>query len=288
MQGIDSLIEQAWERHAEDAPGAAALLEQALSQGVSEASTAQREALLRAAEHVLLAHLDDGPALQRFLQRCDAQASLGATRRAHAAIALAQGELPLWQDLAPAEQIRAHGSAALARCRSRDFDAVRRLKDGARERVRADDPTTGKAWAAMANNIAADLREQHRRGDAPHALLMLESARLARQAWREVGGWLEAERADWQLAMCAAAAGAGDEAMQAAQACLAACQRQGGDDYEFCFAHQAMALAALAAHQRGLAREQREAMAARAARLGEEGNRAYAQRCLAALDAVLS
>lgn len=292
MSRIDELADQAMTLHADDTPQAAALLEQAAALA-TEPTEAQADlnALLRACEHVLLGHLDDGARLVRLLDTLPSAAA-----RARAAIALAAGTVPeplSWQDLAPAEQVRAHYNAALALSRRRDFAGMRTLMRAAEALAGGDDVAPQQAWAAVANNIAGDMRFYHRAPDAPHADLMLEAATLARQAWQRAGGWLQVERADWQLAMCAAAAGRGEAALEAARACLAACEAHAGestpeaDDYEFCFAHQALALAALAAADAAQAQQARAQMAARIARL-PEADRGYAQQCLAEIDAALA
>lgn len=281
MSRFDQLIEQALDLHPHDGIGATLLLREAAAER-ADATDEQLEGWLRAAEHVLLGHQDDSASLQALLHEVDPVLSW----RAQCAIALAAGQDAELAALAPAERVRAHYNAALAMSRRRDFDGMRRLMVAAQQQVAADDASAARAWAAVANNIAADLRFYHQRGDTPHAVLMIEAARLARQAWAAAGGWLEQERADWQLAMCAAAAGEGALALRAAQDCVQACERQGGDDYECCFAQQALAQAALAADDQALARHARAAMAERLAAL-PEANRGYAQRCLEEIDAAL-
>jgi len=86
------------------------------------------------------------------------------------------------------------------------------------------------------------------------------------------------------VAMCAAAAGDGPRALGHARAGLAACGANRADDYEFCFAWQALALAALAAGDVALAREARDAMAERLSLLTDAGDQAYGADCLAQID----
>ena len=281
MNRFDELIEQALDIHPHDGRGAALLLREAAAER-ADATTEQLEGWLRAAEHVLLGHLDDAAGLEALLN--DVEPALAG--RAQAAIALARGQAAELGALESADRVRAHYNAALALSRRRDFAGMRQLMSAARGQVLPDDAGSARAWAAVANNIAADLRFYHQRGDAPHAALMIEAARLACQAWAAAGGWLEQERADWQLAMCAAAAGEGVLALEAARSGLAACERHGADDYEFCFAQQALAQAALAADDLPLAQQARAAMAQRLAAV-PEANRSYAQRCLEEIDAAL-
>jgi hypothetical protein len=279
MSQLEDLTQQALEIHPEQPAEAAALLREAAGV-LDEGDAAQRDAWLRAAEHILLGHLADSEGLAALLPP-------DATR-ARVAIALAAGRSPDWQDLAPADQIRAHYNAALARTRSRDFAGQGALLRAAQALAEApgDDAAAQQAWAAVANNVAADLRYYFKPGDGEAAAAMLEAAQLARSAWQRAGGWLQIERADWQLAMCAAAAGEGALALQAAQSGLQACEANGADDYEFCFAYQALGLAALAAGDLPQARRSRELMAERVA-LVTADFRDYAERCLAELDARL-
>lgn len=290
---LNELIDRALTLHPQAPDAAARLLHEAAAHAAQaggddaaeEPGPELRETLLRAAEHVLLGHLDQGPALAALL---DGDLAGVPDARSRCAIALAGGgAAPDWQELSAAERVRAHFNAVLALSRRRDFDGMRRLMAQAQALVPEEDEIAAKSWAGVANNVAADMRCYHQRGDAAHAALMLEAAAQARAAWVAAGGWLQIERADWQLAMCAAVAGEGARALEAARACLAACEQQGGDDYEFCFAHQALALAALAAQEPALARQQREAMAQRVALLAEQV-RGYADRCLAELDAALA
>lgn len=273
---LEDLVNKALEIHPDRPAEAAALLREA-ADTLATAEAAQQQAWLRAAEHILLGHLADGPGLA-------ARLPAGASR-AHAAIALAAGQEPDWKELAPAERIRACYNAALARTRSRDFAGLRELLRRAEALAAQGEP--GRAWAAMANNVAGDLRYYFKAGDAEAATAMLEAARLAREAWQRAGGWLELERADWQLAMCAAAAGEGAAALGAAEACVQACQHNEADDYEHCFAYQALGLAALAAGDAALAQRAHALMAERVLRLGG-AERVYADGCLAELAAKLA
>lgn len=272
---LEDFVNKALEIHPDRPAEAAALLREAAAV-LATAEAAQQQAWLRAAEHVLLGHLTDGPGLAALLPA-------GATR-ARAAIALAAGREPDWQDLAPAERIRACYNAALARTRCRDFAGLGALLRRAEALAAEGEP--GRAWAAMANNVASDLRYYLKPGDTEAAAAMLEAARLAREAWQRAGSWLEVERADWQLAMCAAAAGAGAAALQAAEACVQACQHNEADDYECCFAYQSLGLAALAAGDAALAQRAHALMAERVLQLGG-GDRVYADGCLAELAARL-
>lgn len=282
---MQTLLKKALDEHADQPAQAAATLAQAqaLLSGASEAELLE---LLRVAEHVLLGHLADGSALRGLLLTLPDRAGLRPARqRAEAALALAeQGVAPDWQDLAPAERVRAHYNAALARTRSRDFDAARRLLGLAQAEAAgfAEDAAAQKALAALANNLAGDLRYYHRPGDEGQDALMLDAAQLARAVWARAGGWLETERADWQLALCAAAAGKPALALAHARDCLRLCEAQEADAFERFFAHEALARAHHAAGEPALARQACERMAALLAQLPPE-DQAYAGKTLADL-----
>jgi len=280
---MNKQIEQAWAVHA-DQPEAAAALLRAAAARLAHAGAEPQQAWLRAAEHVLLGHLADAAGLAALLQDLPAE----QTARARAAIALARapGSEPDWQDLAPAERIRAAYNAVLALSRARDFAAMAALMDRCQSWAQTDAPS-GRAWAALANNVAGDLRYYLAAGDAEAAALMVEAARRARSAWQQAGGWLEVERADWQLARCAAAAGQGALALQAAQDSVRACQANEADDYEHCFAYEALGQAAVAAGDAALAGHAHALMAERVLAL-EGADRVYADGCLAALEGLLA
>lgn len=293
---LDDLTGAAMALHARDALGALGRLMAEAPPLLAQAAGSELEALARAAEHIALGHADDGAALHSLLDALAPQQARHSglaqpLQRSRAALALAADlHTALLDGLPAAERVRAHYNAALARTRRRDFAAALQLMDAATAEAAAmpGDANAQRAIAALTNNIAADLREYLRPGDATAATLMLEAAHRSHLHWSRCGGWLEVERADWQVAMCAAAAGDGPRALVHARAGLAACGAHGADDYEFCFAWQALAMAALAAGEPSLAREARDAMALRLALLPDAGDRAYGTDCLAQIDRQLA
>jgi hypothetical protein len=94
---------------------------------------------------------------------------------------------------------------------------------GAAATVADADCETVKALAAVANNLASQLLDDGR-GAEPDALMM-EAAELAQRRWHQAGTWKNAERADYLLAVCAAAIGDGARALRHANACLSLCMR---------------------------------------------------------------
>ncbi|MFN5048923.1 hypothetical protein [Roseateles sp.] len=280
---MNTQVEQAWTLHAEQPEAAAALLRPTAAD-LAQASAEQQQAWLRAAEHVLLGHLADAVGLAALLNAMPAD----QTARARAAIVLAQSPQaePEWQDLPPAERIRAAYNAVLALSRARDFAAMSSLMDRCQAWAQSD-AASARAWAATANNVAGDLRYYLAVGDVEAAVTMVDAAQRARSAWQQAGGWLEVERADWQLAMCAAAAGQGALALQAAQDCVRACLANEADDYEHCFAYEALGRAAVAAGDGALARQAHARMAERVLFL-TEADRRYADSCLLALESLIA
>lgn len=287
-------------RHGEDSAAAALAFSQESAGLWSEASAADLELWLRSAEHVLLGHQDDASGLETLLQALAAQlpqlvatppleSGLLRTRTALALAADAAQTPASWGGLGAADRVRACYNPALAWSRRQEFPTAQHLMHLARSEAEAapQDKLAQRSLAALAHNLSADWRQSFEPGDSEAVEAMLDAARLARQAWAIAGGWLEVERADWQLAMCYASAGRGREAQQHAQASLAACeahQADGADDFEFCFAWQAMALAAIASRQREAAQAARAQMANFASRL-QGGDADYAQACLAEIDA---
>lgn len=295
MDALATLTQRAMAGHAQDASAAAAMLAEGLPTLVDTADSAALESALRAIEHIGIAHLCDAHWVRRMgalvaPQQARAPALSLALARGEAALALLAGTPPDLAALPAAERVRAHGNPALGFAHQGDIIGARRLLDLATACAAEapTDPAVHRALAAMANNLASDLRDMLQPPANPAAVdLMLEAATRSRAAWAEVGGWLEVERADWLLAMCHAWAGLGPEALRHAQATLSACQVHGGDDFEFCFAWQAMAFAALAADDEPGARLARAAMAERAERLGDAADQAYARSQLALIDARL-
>lgn len=300
-QPLQALSQSVMAGHGQDAAAAGLRLRTESAALLADADLPSLDTWLRCAEHVLLGHQDDATALDALLQQLQAQVPAErlqqpllatALHRCRAALELAEapGATPSgWPELGPADRVRAHYNAALAFSRRDAHRVTARLLDRARQEAAAapEDLTAQRSLAAMAHNLSADLQQAFEPGDEDAAAAMVQAATLAREAWGVAGGWLEIERADWQLAMCCATTGQGAAARQHAAACLAACQAHaadGADDFEFCFAWQAVALAAIASRQREAAQAARHEMATYAARLSG-GDADYARACLDEIDA---
>lgn len=283
-------LDQAWDQHPDQPQTVAGRLPEAVA--LLHDGTAPAEELARFGEHLLLGHLDQAQPLRDFIAAMQPAARDDAAvacvlRRAELGLLLAgHGEGPA-AELPAEEHLRALGQAMLALTRRPDLAGATSLLDQAQAlALRADGSKSWRALAIITNNLAGDMRyyrEQHLGGDAPADPLMLEAARLARIHWATVGGWTEVERADYQLALCHAAAGQGEAALLHAKACLAGCEANRADAYELFFAHEALAIA-----HATLLREQRSRMVEKLETLEDADAKAFAQATLAKLDARLT
>jgi hypothetical protein len=287
---LAAFIDQAFADHASAPEAVAARLPEGFA--LLAAAPDQAESFARLTEHVVLGHLDDTAQLESWLDRLEplaaSNAGLGlALARARLAGALATGRRDPDASLPSAERVRAHGNALLALTRRSAWTEIRALLDEARGLI--EDAAGQRVFAAITNNLAGDLRFYHaaHRADAAYAALMIDAARLAREHWHAVGGWLEQERADYQLALCLASTGAGEEALFYARSCWQRCRDNRADDDECCYALEALGHAQHAAGLQQDLAETRALMAEYQSRL-DEGSRRYTAPLLAALDALLS
>ncbi len=267
---LADVLGQAEDQHADQPAATLALLMERAPGLPADADGARA---LRLAEHVALAHLGDASALAALLAAvppglAHADATAATVQRLHWAWAMVTGattpmqppEAQRWRALQnvvlalAAQQRWAQASALLAA----DAAAAQALGTG----------EAAQAYAASANNVAADLQAggppAGAARDAARDALMLQAARLARQAWGHAGTWRHAERAEYRLALCHAAAGDGAAAVLHAQRCLDGCKAAGADAdaVEHFFAHEALARAHRAAGDAAAAVLSRAAMAA--------------------------
>lgn len=271
-------LNAAWDRHA-DAPREVA--DELQRRAATLPDDADGATAVRLAEHVLLAHLDDAPALQRLLASLPGGTALDAAAargRWGLAVLAGEGMPPVLPDAARWGALQ---NVVLALLQRGQLGAAREclLADEAAAAA-SEDAAARRAYAATANNVAVDLRLGPRGGAARDAL-MLDAAALARRAWERAGTWMHVERADYQLAMCHAVLGQGEPARAAAQACLAACEREGADAAERFFAHECNVHAERAAGDAAAAAEHREHMVALLAQVEDPGLRDWCAQTLA-------
>lgn len=299
QQTLSEFLDQAWDEHADRPQAVAKRLPQGFELLRDEPAAASE--LARLIEHLVLAHLDQpdatrahmsalqplaaqDPALALTLQRMGLALAL-AEHGVGTGLANVQGTLPA------IEQVRAHGQAVLALTRRARWAAIDALIGQATAIAQSDPEAKAvRALAILTNNLAGDLRYYRRDGDDSQPerdALMLEAARLARVYWAQAGGWIEVERADYQLALCHAAVGDGASALAHARACLSGCEDNNADAFELFFAREALALSHLAAAQLDEARGQVKLMREHLLAVSDAASLAYAQTCLDKLGARL-
>jgi len=271
-------LNQAWQRHPDDPRGVA---DELAARAASLPDDADGAEAVRLAEHTLLAHLDDGAALQALLAALPPAAALapGITRARWALATLAGAAAP---DLPDAARWRGLHSvlAALVR-RGRCAEARERLLADEAAAAAHADVDARKAYAATAHNLALDLRLGPR-GDAARDTLMMEAAELEKRAWTAATGhWMNIERADYHLAMCHAVLGQGGPAVAYAQACLDCCVAQGAEPSERFFAHECCVHAQRAAGNAQAAQAHRDQMVALLAQVSDEGMLDFCRQTLA-------
>lgn len=270
-------LDRAWDEHPHRAE---ALRDELVARAPALPDDADGAEAVRLAEHVLLGHCADAAALQRFLQALPQAAALDAGRQ-RAAWALATFEDGAAAPLADAERWRALQNVVLA-------ELVAGRVERARERLFAEraaaaastDEAARRAFASTCNNVALDLRTGPRAADRD--ALMIDVAQLSRRAWEAAGTWQHVERADYQLAMCHALLGHGEEATAHARACVQRCEAEGADAAERFFAHECSVHAARAAGDDGAAALERARMAALLAQITDPGLREWCAKTLEA------
>ena len=242
-----------------------------------------------------LSHLGDATALAALLAALppalvQAPATAPSVQRLQWSLALVQGR-PAATTPPALQRWQALQNVVLALAAQRRWAEAASLlaadEAAARDHGRSEAAT---AYASAANNVAMELqtsgpaRGQAR--DADRDALMLQAATIARRAWGHAGTWRHAERAEYRLALCHAAAGQGAAARHHAGLCLAGCEAAGAeaDATEHFFAHEALAHAH---HAAGDAAANAAARAQMAALLPQievtDGLRAWCAEVLAAV-----
>ena len=287
--GFDAFLARAWDDHADQPEAVAERLRE--SGTPTPASAAQVSGLARLIVHLFGEHLgrfDDARERIATLARgaaADDSDARSALRVARATLDLAEGRPHPMNGLSVAESARAEGGAAAICVGRGDSTRGRALIASARERLAALPnalPGDHRPLAVACNNLAWTLIERGPARSPDDAAAMVEFARASREHWSVAGTWLEVERADHAIACALLASGALNEALVAAERCLAGCVAHDAPPHEIFFAHEALARVH---HARGdkLAR-QHHAQAARTAfeRLGSDDQAA----CRSALDAL--
>lgn len=288
MSDLQTFIDQAWSDHADDAPGVALRLPQALDRVATEDDLI---ALGHLAQHVYGGHLAAWADALKYLAALargpafDAHGRSGhSVRRWRAALALAAGESDVRSTLEAGDRLAVTAQAAALL----ELHDIGRAAAMFHEALAAADATPladtdpgVRALAVAGNNLAANLLEKAGRSDAEREL-MITAAQAGRRFWARAGTWLETERADHRLAMVWLAAGNPALAREHAQACLALVDAQPQPQpLESFFGHDALARAELALGDGAAAARSQQAMQAAFAAL-PEADQAW---CRATLDA---
>jgi tetratricopeptide (TPR) repeat protein len=110
----------------------------------------------------------------------------------------------------------------------------------------APDSRATRALAAGGNNLAVAL-EMKKDRDAIEATGMVAAAKGGLEFWKQAGGWLEEERAEYRLAHSLLEAGEYAAAIASARRCIAICNANNAPAFERFFGHTALARAQRAA-----------------------------------------
>jgi hypothetical protein len=283
---IDDFLAAAWNDHATDPQGVLVGLHEGLA--LIETSPDHAAAFAHLVEHVVVAHLADADAMPPWhaaLAPFEAgqPALTAALARAAVSTQLLRGEPVVAAGVSLTNQVRAHGTAALGRLVRGDVAGARALLASAAalaEDRAADDTDTLKALAANYHNIASQLHELRRESrDDTRDSLMMDAAHGSREVWSRAGTWMNVERADYMLSLCAAALGDGPQAMRHAQSCLSICEANGADAFERFFAHEAWGAACAVAGDTAGATQQLAALNELLPQI-DEGDRAYCRGCI--------
>lgn len=219
-------IDQGWSDHAEDAAGVALRLPLALDQVSDE------EGLLEAARlahHVWGEHLGNWADALKFMAALargpgfDAQGESGRLLqefRVGLALAGGNGDARATLDTSARVAVTARAAMLLA---GHDVARSAALFDEALAAHEAaalpdTDPAT-RALAVAGNNASGSLLDCADRS-AEQTALMTRAAEVGRRFWGRAGTWLQAERAEWQLARVWLGAGDAARARHHAQECL--------------------------------------------------------------------
>jgi hypothetical protein len=250
---FDALLQQAWDRHADEPAAVAELLAGAAHAAVGRA--ADVAALATIVHHVHGEHLarwDAGIELLQALGRHPAVDDDGraALRRAGVSLALCAGQsgaADARAALGLSDRVRVAAMAAANLAQHDGARALHWLQQARAEAAPLDrtDPAQ-RALAVAGNNIACALEEKPDR-NATERELMILAATTGREFWERAGGWLETERAEYRLAMTWLQAGDAAQARRHAEACRALVRANAGAALELFFASEALARAGHAA-----------------------------------------
>jgi hypothetical protein len=245
---FDAFLQRAWADHGDRPEEVAMRLAQGYALVEDPAQIAPFARILAHVDGEHLARWAEGAARLERLRaharwRDDGDGAV-VVRRLVAAMHLGSGGAPA-PGLGAADLAHAHAVVASAfTAQHRVPDAIRQFHAACAAAIPglADGDPAIRALAMASNNLASALEEQASR-DAGETAAMLDAASASREHWARVGGWIEAERAEYVLAKCRLATGDAAAALDHARRCVAICDEHGADAFERFFAHGVAALA---------------------------------------------
>jgi hypothetical protein len=246
---IDAFLKTAWNDHA-DRPQEVAERIAASSHLVE--TPEQLAAFARLLTHVYGEHLGQWTRGVELLDslRCHPSAAVepAAVRTIDVgagALRYCDGDASALVALTRHEQVSALANASSALAARNEFARAIAGYDQALQLAQKAPPPEGPAMrvlAAAGNNLAVLLEAKVDRS-ASETQAMLAAGGAALRHWKQVGTWLEEERAEHRLARSRLQAGEPTAAMQSAERCVAVCERNGAPPFERFFAHSVLACA---------------------------------------------
>lgn len=269
MSTLDSFLNEAWRDHGDDAGGVALRLPYALDL-VADADGMVRAAAL--ASHVWGEHLGNWGDALKFLAALargpgfEIGSPQAATLRVlRAAVALAGQAGDVRDTLDAPERVAVTARAGMLLALHDSGRAAALLAEAQAAALALPEPRPAlmtRSLAIAGNNTAGALMDRQGRSEAERTL-MLTAAEMALQWWRQAGGWMEHERAEYTLSRACLAAGDAARAQEHARRCLAIVEAQAEvDRMERFHGHEALALAARAAGDEAARQRSHQAMQA--------------------------
>lgn len=246
---IDAFLEAAWNDHGDRPQEVAARI--AASLHLVQAPE-HLPPFVRLLTHVYGEHLgqwNPGIELLESLRAHSAAAPGGAAARpievAIATLRFGDGDASALAALTSQEQVAALANASSALAARSEIRRAIDAYEQARRAAQSASPTEAPALrtlAAAGNNLAVSLEAKGDRSTF-ETQAMLAAAEAALMHWRQVGTWLEEERAEYRLARSRLEAGDANAAVQSAERCVAGCERNNAPPFEQFFAHAVLACA---------------------------------------------
>ncbi len=250
---IDAFLKTAWNDHGDRAQDVAERLAASFNLVRAPGDVAP---FVRLLTHVYGEHLglwSHGVDLLASLRgRSGSDADIAAARAIDigtATLRYGSGDATAFDALPAEDQVTALANASSALAARSDLSraifAYERALETARGASALGTPAM-RSLAAGGNNLAVALEGKTDRSPCD-SRAMLSAAEAALAYWRQVGTWLEEERAEYRLARSRLQAGEVLAATQSAARCVDVCDRNDAPPFEQFFAHSVLACAHRAA-----------------------------------------